>query len=232
MAVEDQGRDRNPDAEEGVVERDGNAVRERPRVAAARRVLGTEDLDHPDDRAEKTQQRRDGGDGSERGEEPVELEPHGPARVLDRILEDLAGAALVEERRGENPADERPLLQAPDQVRRDPLRLVLADGGRQDVPGGYQGGAKRPETLPDDGEGDDGRDDDEPDRPTGRFDDGQHLRGVLRWERRWHFSPRAGVPQGLEAPRKNCHSACRNRETRVSPRNTAQMWRIIHRGCG
>src|SRR5512132_2036812 len=53
VAVEDHARDRNDQAERGVVQRDGDAVRELDRVRARCR-LRTEDLDHADDRAKQS----------------------------------------------------------------------------------------------------------------------------------------------------------------------------------
>src|SRR6266536_5057703 len=52
VAVEDHARNRDDQAERGVVQRDGDAVRELDRVRARRR-LRTEDLDHADDRSEQ-----------------------------------------------------------------------------------------------------------------------------------------------------------------------------------
>ena len=79
VPVEDQRRDRDADAEGGVVERDRDAVRELLRVGAGRR-LRAEDLDHADHRAEQAEQRRRGGDGAERGEEALQLVRHARAR--------------------------------------------------------------------------------------------------------------------------------------------------------
>src|SRR6185436_10406176 len=54
VPVEDQGRDRDCDAEGSVVERDRDAARQLLRIGSGRR-LRAEDLDHADDRAEKAQ---------------------------------------------------------------------------------------------------------------------------------------------------------------------------------
>src|SRR5262245_5118011 len=65
MAVEDQRRDRDRDAESRVVQRDRDAARELLRVRP-RRTLRAEDLDHADDRAEEPEQRRRGRDRPKR----------------------------------------------------------------------------------------------------------------------------------------------------------------------
>src|SRR5437763_17181019 len=54
MAIEDHARDRDDQSERGVVQRDGNAMRERDRVRP-RPALRAEDPDPPDDGAEEAQ---------------------------------------------------------------------------------------------------------------------------------------------------------------------------------
>src|SRR5262245_49848432 len=62
VAVEDEARHGDDDAERGVVQRDRDAVRELRGIRHAGRSLRAEDLDHADDRAEQAEQRRHGGD--------------------------------------------------------------------------------------------------------------------------------------------------------------------------
>src|SRR5258706_204293 len=149
-------------------------------LAAAGRVLRAEDLDHADDRSEEAEKRRDRGDGAEGIEEALELDGDRAPGILHRVLEHLARAALVQERCGEDAADERTLLEAADEVRRHSFRLVLANRRGEHVARRDQRGAQRPEALADDGEGDDRGGDDEPDRPSGRFDYRQHCGEVPR----------------------------------------------------
>src|SRR2546427_209310 len=85
MAVEDHAGYGDDQAQCGVVKRNRDAVRELNGIRS-RRGLRTENLDHADDGAEQTQERRHRGDGSERGEKAFELVAHDPADLFDRFL--------------------------------------------------------------------------------------------------------------------------------------------------
>src|SRR5688500_14997049 len=94
MAIEDERRYGDGDAEGGVVQRNGDAVRELLRIGAGRR-LRAEDLDHADHRAEQAEQRRGGGDRAQRGQEALELVRHAAPRLLDRKSTRLNSSHLV-----------------------------------------------------------------------------------------------------------------------------------------
>ena len=66
----------------------------------------------PEPFLEEAQQRGDRRDGAQRVEEPLELERHGASGILHGIADHFARAALVHERRGEDAADDRALLEA------------------------------------------------------------------------------------------------------------------------
>src|SRR5678815_103342 len=172
VAVEDQRRHGDADAEGGVVERDRDAVRELLRVGAGRR-LRAEDLDHADHRAEQAEQRRGGGDGAERGQEALQIVRHGAARFLDRLLHDVTRGLVIAQPGGEHRAERRVLGELHQHLVGDALALVDRDHlveqlRRDDLPV-----AQRHRALDDQGQRDDGSEEQEPDGPAGSLDDGE-----------------------------------------------------------
>jgi hypothetical protein len=199
--------------------------------------------------AEQAQQRGDRGDGAERVEEALEVERDRAARVLDGVLDHLARALLVDQRRRRRCADERAALQAVDEVLRDALGLVLANCRRAGRRAGRRGKSEGTRTLADDGE----RDDEvkmmnQIGQPAASMIDS--TRALLLLENRGHFSPRSMIPQGLVVAGRG-HKPSANRLKRWTIRvcgaprlpaalvgkrkcraATSHACRIIHRACG
>ena len=172
VAVEDQRRDRDRDAERGVVERDRDAVRELLRVGAAGRRLRAEDLDHADHGAEQAEQRRRRGDGAEGGEEALEVMRHRAPGLLDRLLHHVraSSSGCAARRRAPRRA------ASPSTGARSP-RATGPGAGRHattsssSLGGNDLAGAQRDRALDDQGNGDDGSEEQEPDGPAGGLDD-------------------------------------------------------------
>jgi hypothetical protein len=93
--------------------------------------------------------------------------------LLDRLLHDVARALQVAQPGGEHRAERRVTRQALDHLGRQALALVDAhhlveQGGRDDLVR-----AQRDRALDDQGNGDDGSEEEEPDRPACGLDDGE-----------------------------------------------------------
>src|SRR5262245_26256338 len=213
VPVEDERGHGDADAEGGVVQRDRDAVRELLRVAAARR-LRAEDLDHADYRAEQAQQRRRRGDGAERGEEALQVMRHRPPRFLDRLLHDGARRLVVAQPGGEHRAERRVLAELGEHLVADALALVDRDDFLEQVRRDDPVVAERDRTLDDQGKGDDGCEEQEPDGPAGGLDDGEQrvplsLFGLLG-RRLYAKDPVAAscAPQQKRVARRGCAINC------------------------
>src|SRR5262252_1645791 len=85
VAIEDHARDSHDQPECGVIQRDRDAVRELDRVRAGG-SLRAENLDHADNGAEQSEQRRHRGNRTESSEKSVEIVSDDVSDFFDRLL--------------------------------------------------------------------------------------------------------------------------------------------------
>ena len=171
VAVEHQRRDRDHQAEGGVVERDRDAVREQRRVVAAARRLRAEDLDHADHGAHQAQQRRRRGDRAERVQVALEPVHRGAAGGLEGGAQAGFGDARLGDHRaqagGEHGAEHRVLGQLVDDVGRRQVRARHRDHFVEQPRRRDADRAQTRESFDDQRQGGDRADEQRPDRPTG-----------------------------------------------------------------
>jgi hypothetical protein len=121
--------------------------------------------------------------------------------LLDRFLHHVARALQVAQPRGEHHAQRRILLEPVDHLGRQPLALVdahhLLEQPRRDDPGRAQADG----ALDDQGDGDDGSEQQEPDGPAGGLDDREQRVSLSLF---WCFAgdctakPRAAASSALQ----------------------------------
>src|SRR5690554_3943057 len=194
VAPEDRRRDRDDESEAGGVERDRDPLRELLRIGAARALRG-EDVDHPDDGAEQAQQRADRRDGAQRGHVAAQVVRDGTARLLDGLLHDLSRAVDVAQARGEHAPERRMRRDAVGHARAGTVagqvvEHLLEQVGRHDL-----GAAQGDGALDDERHGDDGREQQRPDRPAGCLDDRDHAY-VLPIRKAATLAPASGHGKG------------------------------------
>src|SRR5579864_1223359 len=137
VAEEDHCRYRDDKSEPRVVQRHRDAVSKLLRIRPGRR-LRAKNLDHANHGAEKTHERADRGDGSERSQESLELVGDGAPGFLDRILHDVARTLVITQARSENFSERRILRQLDEHLIGNALPLVggdhlLQQTGRHDL---------------------------------------------------------------------------------------------------
>ena len=122
----------------------------------------------------RPKQRRDGGDGPERAEKALELVHHVPARVLDRLLHDLAALVHVREARGKDAPERRVVGQRLDVALVEALRFDQLPDAVRELARDHPLALQRPQALEDDGGGDHRAEDDRPHDGAAGEDDFPH----------------------------------------------------------
>jgi len=145
----------------------------------ARAALVAEDLDHADHGAQQAHQRRHRGNRAQRVQVALQLVRHGAAGFFHHVLGGVARRLRLQHHMaqagGQHAAERRILFEIVDDLGRG---LALLGGGerllvqlrRQDL-----AALERNETFDDQRERDDRGEQQRPDRPAGRLNDGKHV---------------------------------------------------------
>src|SRR5690554_1799283 len=156
IAMADQRRNGNAQACSRGNQGFGNTACEVACVTDTGQLDLGEYLDHTDNRPQQTQQRGNGGNGSQRVQEPFQLVDNLAGFVFDAFFHDLTAMLGIDQTTGQNPAQRRGALQGFELAT---VKLFFLDPAPELIDRlrrRYAGSTQRPESLQNDGKGQNG----------------------------------------------------------------------------